>query len=63
MMYLVMFCDEYEGCFKDEYSRVFYDEHQAEEYAKKLNIEFAEANMCEVEDLGDYYVVVEILKG
>ena len=63
MMYLVIFCDEYEGCIKDEYSKVFDDERQAEEYAKKLNIEFAEANMCEVKDLGDYYVVVEILKG
>lgn len=59
-MYLVIFCESYVGCHIDEYSKLFHTEKEAERYAKELNIEFAEANMCAVEDLGDYYIVKEV---
>ena len=60
MMYVVVFFEEYVGHHFDEYSKVFMNKNEAEEYAKVLNIDFAEANMCSVEDLGDYYTVEEI---
>lgn len=59
-MYLVIFYEGYVGCHVDEYSKLFHTKKEAERYAKELNIEFAKANMCEVEDLGDYYIVEEV---
>ena len=59
-MYLVIFYEGYVGCHVNEYSKLFYTKKGAEKYAKELNAEFAKANMCEVEDLGDYYIVEEV---
>lgn len=60
MKYIVIFYEKYVGCHLDEYSKIFSDKERAKRYCQKLNIEFAEANMCAVEDLGDYYIVEEI---
>ena len=60
MMYVVIFFEEYVGCHFDEYSKIFEDINKAKEYCEELNKEFAEANMCKVEDLGDYYIIKEV---
>ena len=60
-MYLVIFYEGYVGCHVDEYSKVFSIKEDAEKYAKELNVEFAKANMCKIEDLGDYYIIEEVL--
>lgn len=60
MMYVVVFFEEYVGHHFDKYSKVFMNKNEAEEYAKELNIDFAKANMCSVEDLGDYYIIEEV---
>ena len=60
MMYAVMFFEEYVGYDFDEYSKIFKDINKAKEYCEKLNREFAEANMCKIEDLGDYYIIKEV---
>ena len=60
MMYVVVFFEGYVGHHFDEYSRIFKDIDKARKYCEKLNKDFAKANMCEVEDLGDYYVVEEV---
>lgn len=57
MKYLVIFYEEYVGHHFDEYSKLFSDKAKAHIYCDKLNVEFAKANMCEVADLGDYYVI------
>ncbi len=60
MEYMVIFCEEYVGCHFDEHSKIFSDKKRAKRYCQDLNVEFAEANMCAVEDLGDYYIVKEV---
>lgn len=60
MKYVVVFAEGYVGYFFDEASRVFDNKEEAEAYAEKLNMEFAVANRCRVEDLGDYYEVVDV---
>ena len=60
MKYIVIFFEEYVGCYFDEYSKIFSNKKRAEKYCQDLNIEFAEVNMCTIEDLGDYYIVKEI---
>ena len=51
---MVIFFEEYVGYHFDKYSKIFSDKKRAKRYCQDLNIEFAEANMCAVEDLGDY---------
>lgn len=63
MKYMVIFFVEYEGYHFDEYSKIFSDKKGAKKYCQDLNIEFAEVNMCAVEDLGDYYVVKKVKEG
>ena len=60
MKYVVVFFEEYVDCHFDEYSKIFNDKKRAKRYCQDLNIEFAKANMCTVEDLGDYYIIEEI---
>ena len=60
MMYVVVFFEEYVGHHFDEYSKAFRNVNEAKKYCDELNKEFAKANMCEVEDLGDYYVIEEV---
>ena len=60
MMYLVVFFEEYVGHHFDEYSKAFNSLAKADKYCHKLNVEYAEANNCSVEDLGDYYVIEQI---
>lgn len=60
MKYMVIFYEEYVGYRFDEYSKIFSDKEKAKRYCQGLNIEFAEANGCAIEDLGDYYVVEEV---
>ena len=60
MKYMVIFFEEYVGYHFDEYSKIFSDKKRAKRYCQDLNIEFAEANMCDIKDLGDYYIVKEI---
>ena len=57
MKYIVCYYEEYEGTFIDTESRLFDNQKSAREYAHKLNQELAEFSECEVQDLGDYYVV------
>ena len=63
MKYLVIYYEEEVGYFFDEEVRYFDNENAANEYCKKLNKVIANANDCNIEDLGDYYVVEEIYKG
>lgn len=60
MMYVVVFFEEYVGHHFDEYSRIFKNIDDARKYCEELNRDFAKANMCSVEDLGDYYIVEEV---
>lgn len=60
MKYVVVFVEGCVGFFFDEASRVFDNKEEAEVYAEKLNMEFAVVNRCRVEDLGDYYEVVDV---
>jgi len=60
MMYVVIFFEGYVGCHFDEYSKIFKDIDEAKKYCEELNKDFAKANMCEVEDLGDYYIIEEV---
>ncbi len=60
MKYIVIFFEEYVGCHFDEYTKVFTDKAEAERYKNKLNEEYAKANDCPVEYLGDYYIVEKV---
>ena len=60
MKYIVIFYEGYVGCHFDEYSKIFSDKEKAKRYCQDLNRDFAKANMCAVEDLGDYYIVEEV---
>lgn len=59
-MFAVVFYEEYVGSSFDDYSKVFKSFEKAQKYADKLNLEFAKANDCSVEDLGDYYIIEKI---
>jgi len=60
MKYIVIFFEEYVGYHFDEHSKIFSDKKRAKRYCQDLNFDFAGANMCAIEDLGDYYVVQEV---
>lgn len=60
MKYIVIFFEEYVGYHFDEYSKIFSNKEKAQIYCDELNKEFAGANMCAFEDLGDYYIIEEI---
>lgn len=60
MKYMVVLYDEFIGLQIDDYSKIFNNEERAKRYCQDLNIELAIANMCFIEDLGEYYVVKEI---
>lgn len=63
MIYLVIYCETYIGYFPDENIRYFNRKEDAVNYCQKLNLELADANNCKVENLGDYYEIVEIERG
>lgn len=63
MIYLVIYCETYVGYFPNEDTRYFKQKEDAVNYCQKLNLELADANDCKVEDLGDYYDIVEIERG
>ena len=61
-MFVVVFYEKYAGCSLDNYSKIFESFEKAQKYADELNLDFAKANDCSVEDLGDYYIVKKIKK-
>ena len=60
MMYVVMYFEDWVGFHKSEEMKAFADRAKAEAYAEALNEEYAKENHCEVKDLGDYFVVIEV---
>lgn len=60
MKYAVVFLEGYVGEFFDEECKIFDNKVDAEKYTNELNVAFAKENHCEVNDLGDYYVVEEV---
>lgn len=59
-MFLVIYHEGYVGFFFDEQTRGFFNKEEAETYAKKLNEELAKEYECNIEDIGNYYIVHEI---
>ena len=60
MMYLVMYYEGYIGFHESEEMKLFDNEVKAREYARVLNEEIARESHCEVDDLGDWYDVIEL---
>lgn len=59
-VYTVVYDDGYNVYIDDE-TRAFANRKKALRYAKQKNIELAKASDCEVKDLGDRYIIQEIL--
>ena len=60
MMYVVMYYEGYVGYHKSAETKLFDNEVKAREYARVLNEEMARESHCKVDDLGDWYDVIEL---